>query len=298
MNRTPSASRVQVLRCLVDGMSLRATCRVTGVSMPTVLKFLVQIGDLCARLHDQLVMKVAAKRVQVDEAWSFVGAKQKNASDEQKAEGMGDAWTWIALDSDSKLVISWLVGGRDAEYASAFMDDVAKRLATGCRIQLTSDGHKPYLEAVEGAFGCDVDYAMLIKEYGSVGSQKSPDTRYSPSVCTGAEKRPITGSPDPKHINTSHVERYNLTMRMCMRRFTRLTNAFSKKIANHEHAVALHTFHYNFCRIHQSLRVTPAMEAGLVDRVWNLDELVARLVAEEDAAELALGPRRTRGKGA
>ena len=212
------------------------------------------------------------KRIQVDEIWSFVGAKQKNVPDGKQDE-MGDVWTWTAICADTKLVPSWLVGGRDAEYANAFMADLASRLAS--RVQLTSDGHKPYLKAVEGALGWDVDYSMLVKHYGA--SPDQPNTRYSPAVCTGCDKQIVKGDPDPAHISTSYVERQNLTMRMKMRRFTRLTNAFSKKLENHEHAIALHFMHYNFARIHQTLRSTPAIKAGITDHVWSIEEMVELL---------------------
>lgn len=213
------------------------------------------------------------KRVQVDEIWSFVYAKQKNASDEMKEAGTaGDVWTWTAICADTKLIPSWLVGSRDTECATTFIADLAGRLAS--RVQLTSDGHSPYLQAVDEAFGADVDYAMLVKLYGA-----APDGehRYSPAECTGARKTVIMGQPDREHISTSYVERQNLTMRMCMRRFTRLTNAFSKKVENHAHAVALHFMHYNFARIHKTLRVTPAMEAGVTSKLWSVED-IARLV--------------------
>ena len=254
---------------------MRATARLADVSFNTVAKLLIDAGTVCADLHDQLVQDVTASRIQCDEIWSFTYAKQKNVATAKAApEEAGDTWTWTALDSDSKLIVSWLVGGRDSEYAIALMDDLRSRLAN--RVQLTTDGHKAYLEAVEGAFGGDVDYAQLVKIYGEApGAEK----RYSPAACIGTRKRPIEGRPDRRHISTSHVERQNLTMRMQMRRFTRLTNAFSKKFENHMHMVALYTVWYNFIRIHKTLRVTPAMEAGLSDAVWDMEDLV-RIIDE------------------
>jgi IS1 family transposase len=213
--------------------------------------------------------------VQCDEIWSFVGATQKNAKAEKKAEGWGDVWTWTALDADTKLCISYLVGGRDAGWAMDFMQDCASRIASRVRVQVTTDAHKAYLEAVEGAFGMDCDFAQLQKIYGAPTDKDQ--RRYSPAKCIGCEMKAVIGDPDPKHVSTSFVERQNLTMRMSMRRFTRLTNAFSKKLENHRHAVALHFMYYNFCRIHQTLRVTPAMEARLTDHVWAIEE-IARLL--------------------
>lgn len=252
---------------------MRATARLADVSFNTVTKLLIDAGKVCADLHDELVQGVTASRVQCDEIWSFAYAKQQNVAKAKSAPmEAGDTWIWTALDSDTKLIVSWLVGGRDGDYAIAFMDDLRSRLAN--RAQLTTDGHKAYLEAVEGAFGGDVDYAKLIKLYGEPTGQKGHERKYSPSECTGTKKQRVEGSPDPRHVSTSHVERQNLTMRMHMRRFTRLTNAFSKKFENHMHMVALYTVWYNFIRIHKKLRVTPAMEAGLSDSVWDMDDLV------------------------
>lgn len=274
MNKLTTQKRAQILGMLCEGMSLRATSRLADVSINTVTKLLVDVGTACAAYQDQALRNLNCKRVQVDEIWSFTYAKAKNVKTAVAApEGAGDTWTWTAIDADSKLIVSWLVGGRDSGYAHEFMQDVASRLAN--RVQLTSDGHKPYLEAVEGAFGADVDFATLIKIYGNAPEGQR---RYSPAVCTGARKDAVTGNPDPKHVNTSFVERQNLTMRMHMRRFTRLTNGFSKKVENHAHAVALHFMFYNFCRIHKTLRVTPAMQAGVADHVWTLED-VAKLVA-------------------
>lgn len=242
------------------------------VSFNTVAKLLADAGKVCAAFHDEKVRDVTAKRVQVDEIWSFTYAKAKNVPTAKAApEGAGDTWTWTAIDADSKLIVSWLVGGRDGEYAKAFMDDLRSRLAN--RVQLTSDGHRAYLEAVESAFGGDVDYAQLVKLYGA--APESMKGRYSPAECVGARKSLIEGNPDPKHVSTSFAERQNLTMRMHMRRFTRLTNAFSKKFESHVHMVALYTVWYNFVRQHKSLRVSPAMAAGLTDRLWSMEDIAA-----------------------
>lgn len=270
MNRLPLEKRVQILSMLVEGSSLRSTSRVCDVSINTVTKLLVDAGQACIRFHDETVREVVAERVQCDEIWSFVYAKQKNVP-EGKEEEAGDVWTWTALDADTKLIISWFVGGRDADSAYEFMTDVADRVIN--RMQLTSDGHKAYLEAVEEVFGANIDFAQLIKMYGAAGG-KGDERRYSPAECTGCKKRSISGKPDKRHVSTSHVERQNLTMRMSMRRFTRLTNAFSKKIENHCYAIALHFVHYNFCRIHKSLRVTPAMQAGLTDDIMEISDIV------------------------
>jgi len=273
MNRLETSERVKVVAALVEGMGINATCRMTGVSKPTVLKLLGDLGRACYAYHDANVRGLHCKRVQCDEIWSFVGAKMKNTSEEKMAQGWGDVWTWTAIDADSKLMVSYLVGQRGPRWAKMFMEDIASRIES--RIQLTTDGLKMYGDAVEGVFGADIDYAMLIKLYGN----DSFDTRYSPGECIGTQTAVLMGNPDPKHISTSFVERQNLTMRMSIRRFTRLTNAHSKKYENHEAAVALHYMHYNYCRIHQSLRVTPAMEAGLAGHVWKMEELVGLLRA-------------------
>jgi IS1 family transposase len=272
MSRLSTAQRSQVVSALVEGNSIRSTCRMTGIAKGTVLSLLADLGKVCADYHDEHVRNVAARRIQCDEIWSFCYGKDKNVSEEQKKNGAGSLWTWTALDADSKLIVSYLCGGRDASWARGFMKDVAARVIT--RVQITTDGHKAYLEAVEGAFGMDVDYALLIKLYGNPAQ---PDTRYSPGVCIGTESVCVIGSPDPKHISTSYIERQNLTMRMSMRRFTRLTNAFSKKVENHEHMLAIYFMYYNFCRVHSTLRITPAMEAGLSNHVWGIGELVALL---------------------
>ena len=271
MNKLPHAKRVQILSMLVEGSSMRSISRVADVSINTVAKILADAGAACEAFHDQTVRGVKAKRVQCDEIWSFVYAKAKNVAAAKAApQGAGDCWTWTAIEAQSKLMIAWAVGDRDASYARDFMQDVAARLAT--RVQLTTDGHGPYLDAVEGAFGIDVDYARLVKIYGT---PEGAVGRYSPGTCIAAEKRRVVGKPDPDHISTSYVERQNLTMRMQMRRFTRLTNAFSKKIDNHIHQVALFYMWYNFARVYQTLRVTPAMEAGLSSHVWSIQEIVA-----------------------
>lgn len=276
MNKLPLAKRVQILSLLCEGSSMRSISRVCEVSINTVAKMLVDAGKVCMAFHDEKVRGVTAKRVQVDEIWSFTAAKQKNVSGMKKpVDGAGDTWTWTGLDADSKLIVSWFVGGRDGDYAKLFINDLAARLAN--RVQLTSDGHRAYLEAVEGAFGADVDYAQLVKLYGAAPDGSAG--RYSPAECIGIKKTRIEGDPDEKHVSTSYVERQNLTMRMHMRRFTRLTNAFSKKFESHVHMVALYTVFYNFTRIHKTLRVTPAMAAGLTDRVWGMEDIVALMDA-------------------
>lgn len=291
MNRLDNKTRRAIVSALVEGCSIRATVRMTGAAKGTVLKLLADLGRVCAEYQHDALRNLPCKRLQVDEIWSFVGKKERATSAEDKAAGLGDVWTWTAICADTKLVPSWLVGGRDGGYAHEFMTDLASRL-TG-RVQLTSDGHRAYLAAVEDAFGADVDYAMCIKLFGQpVGHE----ARYSPPVVIGTEVEVVQGNPDRAHISTSYAERQNLTMRMSMRRFTRLTNGFSKKAENLAHAVAIHFMHYNFCRIHQTLRVTPAMAAGVSDRLWEIDDLVALLVQAEDAREAALGPRRTRGR--
>lgn len=273
VNKLSSEERSRVVAALVEGNSMRAVSRMTGVARNTINKLLVDLGKACSEYQDKTLRGLKSKRVQCDEIWSFVGAKEKNASAERKAEGWGDIWTWVALDADTKLVPCWFIGERHAGCAFHFLSDLKDRLAH--RVQLTSDGHRAYFHAVEDVFGTEIDFAMLQKIYGS--GPNTPETRYSPAVCMGARKAVITGSPDHEHISTSYVERQNLTMRMSMKRFARLSNGFSKKVENHEHMVALHYMYYNFARIHQSLRVTPAMEAGVSDHVWSLDEIIALL---------------------
>jgi IS1 family transposase len=273
MNKLSLEKRTQIVAMLVERNSINSTCRVTGASKNTVLKLLAEVGEACALYQDRVMTGLTCNKVQCDEIWSFVGMKEKNVPEEVKgAFGFGDVYTWTAIDADTKLVPCWHVGTRGAESAHLFINDLASRMAN--RIQLTTDGHKMYIEAVEEAFGRDIDYAMLVKQYGSEGMPKETSRRYSPAECTGAEKRRISGNPDMKHVSTSYVERANLTMRMNMRRFTRLANAFSKKLENHMAAISLHFMHYNFCRVHKTLRVTPAMEAGLTDHVWNLEEVI------------------------
>jgi IS1 family transposase len=286
MNQLSTTRRAQIIAALVEGNSINATCRMLGVGKHTVLRLLEDAGRACAAFHDDHVRGVRAKRIQCDEIWSFCGAKMKNVREEQVAAGWGDVWTWVGLDADSKLIVSYLVGQRGPAWAKLFMEDVALRVAS--RIQLTTDGLKMYGDAVEGAFGCDVDYAMLIKLYGN----NSFDTKYSPGECIGIRSAVLQGNPNPKHISTSFVERQNLSMRMGMRRFTRLTNGFSKKLENHAHQIALYFMHYNYCRIHKSLRVTPAMEARLTNHVWTIEELCGLIPEKKpiqriDAAILA-----------
>ena len=292
MNKLDQKSRTLILRLLVEGNSIRAVTRIADVSKNTVNKLLIDAGRACAKYHDAHVRNVKASVIQCDEIWSFTYAKQKNVATAKAApEEAGDTWTWTAIDSHSKLIVSYMVGGRDGEYAIAFMDDLRARLAN--RVQLTTDGHKAYLEAVEGAFGGEVDYAMLIKLYGDATGQKGHEKKYSPAECTGTRKDRISGNPDRALVSTSHVERQNLTMRMHMRRFTRLTNGFSKKVENHAYAVALHFMYYNFVRTHQTLRMTPAMAAGLTDRLWDINDLVAVIDAEEEAPKKR-GPYKTK----
>lgn len=269
MNRLDASRSAQVVRCLIEGCSIQATVRMTGVSKNTIVKLLVDLADACVGYHDAHVRNLKVRHLQCDEIWNFVGAKAKNVTLEQKAEGWGDTWTWTAIDADTKLCVSYLVGGRDASWATEFMHDCARRISN--RVQITTDGHRAYLEAVENAFGADIDYAQLQKVYGAPAEDHK---RYSPATCIGCDMKTVSGNPDPKHVSTSFVERQNLSMRMSIRRFTRLTNAFSKKVENHAASVALWFMYYNFCRVHQALRVTPAMEAGISDHVWSIDEVL------------------------
>ena len=270
MNVLPIEKRAQILHLLVEGNSMRATSRIADVSINTVTKLLVDVGTACMAFQDAAIRNIHSKRVECDEIWSFCQSKEKNVPDEFKGQkGYGDCYTWTAIDADSKLAISWLVGRRDVEYAEAFMSDLASRLAG--RIQLTTDGYGPYVNAVEKMFAGAIDYAMLVKIYEE--SSKQEQRRYSPAGFVKAEKRRMNGAPDMDKVSTSYVERQNLTMRMGMRRFTRLTNGFSKKVENLEHAVSLHFMYYNFARVHKTLRVTPAMEAGISDHVWSMEEI-------------------------
>ncbi|MBI1869039.1 MAG: IS1 family transposase [Methylocystis sp.] len=276
MNKLPIATRAQILSMLCEGASMRSVSRLAEVSINTVAKLLEDSGRFCAGFHDEKVRGVKAKRVQVDEIWSFCAAKDKNvATMKAPVDGAGSVWTWTAIEADTKLLISHFVGGRDGECAKWFIDDMASRVTN--RIQLTSDGHRAYLEAVEGAFGADVDYAMLNKIYGS--APESAKGRYSPAECVGAKKERIEGNPDMKHVSTSYAERANLTMRMHNRRFTRLTNAFSKKFENHAHMVAIYAVWYNWIRIHKSLRVTPAMAAGISETIMSWADIAAAMDA-------------------
>jgi IS1 family transposase len=272
MNRLTNDERIRIVAALVEGNSIRATSRMTGIARNTVTKLLVDLGSACMKYHDKHVRNVRVKRLQCDEIWAYVGAKARNVTPEKKEIGWGDVWTWVGIDADTKLVVSYLVGGRGADWAMDFMQDCASRIRG--RVQVTTDGHRAYLEAVESAFGMDVDYAQLQKIYGA---SLETETRYSPATCIGCDMKVVSGNPDPKHVSTSYVERQNLTMRMHMRRFTRLTNGFSKKLDNHAYAVALHFMYCNFVRIHGTIRVTPAVEAGLSDHIWDLAELVGVL---------------------
>jgi IS1 family transposase len=276
MNILKVEKRVQVVSALVEGSSINSVVRMTGVAKHTILKLLQDMGCACAAYHHHHVRNLKVRRLQADEIWSFVGAKQKNVTLEQKSAGWGDVWTWTALDADTKLMVTYYVGDRGKLSAHQFMKDAASRIIG--KPQITTDSHRPYLTAVEKAFGGDADYAVLHKVFGA---SSKPETRYSPATCIGCDMKTVSGVPDPDHVSTSYVERQNLTRRMSMRRYTRLTNAFSKKIENHGHAIALHFLHYNFCRVHKTLRVTPAMEAGLADHVWTIEELVGLIAAKE-----------------
>lgn len=273
MNTLATTKQAQVVAALVEGASINATSRMTGVAKHTILKLLKDVGCACAAYHNTHVRNLRVHRLQCDEIWAFMYGKDKNLSLEQIQAGAGSVWTWTAIDADTKLIVSYTLGDRGAATAQSFMRDVAGRIAN--RIQLTTDGHRVYAEAVEDAFGADIDYAMLVKIYGA--SSENPESRYSPATCIGCRTGVLAGTPDPDHISTSFVERSNLSMRMGMRRFTRLTNGFSKKLENHGHMVALYFMHYNFCRVHKTLRVTPAMEAGLANHVWSIDELIRLL---------------------
>jgi IS1 family transposase len=270
MNRLSTADRVRVVSALVEGNSLRATARMTGVARMTVEKLLRDLGQACAIYHDEHVRDLTCQRIQCDEIWSFCYAKQRNVpTDKVGLFGYGDIWTWTAIDADTKLIASYLVGDRSRRTAYGFMYDLAHRIRN--RVQLTTDGHKAYLFAVDTAFeGREIDYAVLDKIYVA----DNPQGRYSPPKIVTSKAAVIKGNPDPRHVSTSYVERQNLTMRMSMRRFTRLTNGFSKKVSNHADNVALHFMHYNYCRVHETLRVTPAMAAGLINHVWEIEELV------------------------
>lgn len=285
MNKLSRTKRVEIIKLLVEGMSLRAITRTTGVSINTVTGLLVTAGKACAEYQDKAFRNLICRRVQIDEIWAFAYCKQKQVKTAKAApDQAGDLWTFVALDADTKLVPSWMVGSRDPETARLFVNDLESRIAT--RIQLTSDGYRPYIEAVMGAFE-EVDYGMLVKHYATPGVEAQAARRYSPTECVGATKQPIAGNPHKAHISTSHVERQNLTMRMHMRRFTRLTNAFSKKAENHAHAVALHFAYYNFCKIHSSLKITPAMKAGVVHELWDVVDIVRIIEIWEEKQRLS-----------
>ena len=273
MNRLSAAKRAAVVAALVEGCSIRATVRMTGVAKNTIVKLLVDLGADCAKYQDEHLRNLSCKRIECDEIWSFVYAKQKNVERAKNApEAAGDVWTWTALDADSKLVPTWLIGTRDLGTAYTFMHDLADRLSN--RVQLTTDGHRPYLEAVESAFGEEIDFAQLVKVYGS---DPEAEKRYSPAKCLGTNVKTITGEPNPKHVSTSYVERQNLTMRMSMKRFARLSNGFSRKLENHSATVALYFMYYNFARIHQTLRTTPAQAAGVTEKLWDIEDIVGLL---------------------
>ena len=297
MNKLDTDKRAQIVSCLVEGNSIRSTARITGVSKNTVIKLLRDLGQVCSEYQDKVLRDLPCERIECDEIWGFVQKKQKNLPELPEGQhhvfGIGDVWTFTAICPDTKLVPSWLIGSRDSGCAYEFMTDLSERLAN--RVQMTTDGHKMYLEAVEGAFGADIDYSMLHKLYGA---DPEPDKRYSPAKCIGVTHQPIMGDPDPDHVSTSIVERQNLNMRMSMRRFTRLTNAFSKKVENLAHAVSLHFMYYNFARIHRSLRVTPAMEAGVSEHLWSVEEIAALLDKKEqeaiEAGAMKRGPYRKR----
>lgn len=293
MNKLSDANRAKILHLLCEGSSIRSVTRLLGVGKNTVIRLMIDAGRACAAYHDQHVRNLKTKRVQVDEIWSFTYAKQKNVAKAKSApNGAGDTWTWTGIDADSKLIISYFVGGRDGECAAWFIDNLAVRLAN--RVQLTSDGHRAYLEAVEGAFGADIDYAMLNKIYGA--SSESAKGRYSPAECVGVTKQRIEGDPDPKHVSTSYVERSNLTQRMHNRRFTRLTNGFSKKLENHAYSVALFAMYYNFVKVHSTLRMSPAMSAGVSKTLWEIGDIV-KLVDAAEVKPSKRGPYKKTGEG-
>lgn len=273
MNKLSTERRARILACLCEGNSVRATSRLVGCDKETVLKLLAEIGPACKAYQDQVLRNLTCKRLEVDEVWSFCYAKEKNVPQDRKGQfGFGDIWTFTAICADTKLIPCWYVGRRDYESATSFMQDLASRLAN--RVQLTTDGHKMYLQAVEDAFGGEIDFAQLHKIYGT---SNEPETRYSPAQCVGATKRLVNGHPKQAHVSTSYIERSNLTIRMANRRFTRLTNGFSKKVEHHAASISLFSMYYNFCRVHQTLRVTPAMEAGIADHIWEISEIVALL---------------------
>ncbi|HEY1513579.1 MAG TPA: IS1 family transposase [Gaiellaceae bacterium] len=290
MNRLLSEKRRMIVASLVEGNSINATCRMAGVSKNTVLKLLGDLGLVCSIHQDTVMRNLTCERIQIDEIWSFVYAKQKNVPPDTRGQA-GDVWTWVAIDADTKLVPTYRIGPRDGREAIEFLDDLEKRLSN--RVQLTSDGLPVYVQAVMETFGVEVDYAMLQKVYGSDSSRK-PERRYSPAVCLDAIPTPVFGNPDPDHISTSYVERLNLTTRMSVRRYTRLTNAFSKKLENYVAAVSLHFMHYNFVRVHQTLNTTPAVAAGVADKAWKIDDLIVLLSDAENAVPMKRVPYKKR----
>ena len=282
MNKLDVQTRAMILNMMVEGNSMRSISRVVGVSINTVSKLLVEVGQACAAYHDETVRDVGSIRVECDEIWSFVYAKDKNVKTATAApDGAGDVWTWTAIDADSKMILSFEVGDRSGDTAYEFMVDLAGRLSN--RVQLTTDGHKAYLDAIEGAFGGDIDYAMLVKQYGGTTGKQGHEKKYSPAECIGIKKQQVFGEPIEELVSTSYVERQNLTMRMGMRRFTRLTNGFSKKLENHLHMLSLYFVHYNFVRIHKTLKVTPAMAAGVSDTLYDTAWIVGLIDARAPA---------------
>jgi IS1 family transposase len=294
MNRLSTEKRAMVVAGLVEGNSIRSIVRMTGVSKTTVMKLLLDLGTVCSIYQDRLMRDLPCKRIQCDEIWAFVGAKEKHVRPERREEGWGDVWTWVAIDADTKLVPSYFIGAREARDAMLFMDDLAKRLRN--RVQLTTDGLNVYLTAVRRSFGTEIDFAQLVKIYGT--PPKEDQRRYSPANCLGIEKHTVSGSPDMEHVSTSYVERQNLTMRMSMRRFTRLTNGFSKKVENLAAAVSIHFFVYNFVRVHGSLKTTPAVAAGVTDHAWTLAEVIGLLEAAENVPTKRGAYRKTRERRA
>ena len=271
MNQLPAHLRTQMFRCLAEGNSVRATSRLCGVAFNTVLKIIPDLGAACAAYQDEAFRNLPCRRLQLDEIWSFCKTKQRNVKPEDKGKGWGDVWTWIALDADTRLIPAWHVGKREFSDAATFVNDLASRLSH--RVQLTTDGHNAYLSAIENAFGDSIDYAMLVKLYGP--EKNDAQSRYSPPACIGTRKTTVTGKPDAAHVSTSYIESQNLTLRMHNRRFTRLTNAYSRKLENHRHSIAISFMWHNYCKIHSSLRVTPAMQAGITDHVWEPEEVIA-----------------------
>ncbi len=278
MNQLPANTRKQILACISEGMGMRATSRLCDVSITTVMKLFVELGEACQAYQDKALRGLKCARIEADEIWSFIGAKEKNVSETARRNQWGNVWTWVATCADSRLAIHWHVGERDGMEAYRFLEELRSRLAV--RPQITTDGHSAYLGAMEQVFGANVDYAMLVKNYGQAPINEQ--VRYSPPVFLSAKKSRISGNPDLKKVSTSYAERLNLTLRMHNRRFTRLTNAHSKKLSNHKHSLAIFYMTYNFCKIHQTLRCTPAMEAGVTDHVWELEDIISLLDSESE----------------